>query len=442
MRLSSTAAVGVVLGLALSAGAQALPSQPSAVPAAQPGAVELAKAPQDNAEARQLLNESVAAIVKMGPMSFTARYASSGGPMVIDGRAETRFVRNLATPQDSTFWSKGRLQMPALQHPDFHVARSVDEKGAKRVVHQDDAAKVVFDRPEGPGPDGKETDGNRQMGLVLRSMLMPALIAAAPFADELKESRAGSDVTRAPCVFLPDEVIGGEPCKVINVIFKQGSAERRIWISTKDKLPRRYEQFRNGLSRYWEILDLKPLEGGAEAAKLKTPEGYRFDKSDEGGTKAPVMNPVGPKEQPVNTPPGGPQTGQIAPEFDLKTADGSSVSLASLKGQTVVVNFGGSKFPQSWATQAAAAKGLDGKAKVVSIACREADPAKAAKAFADANGAGQLLLGGDPIAALYNLRGYPATCVIGADGKVKAFFEGVVSADELSAAVNGASAAK
>jgi peroxiredoxin len=379
----------------------------------------------------------------MGPTSFTIRYATSGAAMVIDGKADVRFVRNIAVPDQSFFFGKGRLQMPALANPDFFVSRYKDDAGKLRVAYQDDAAKAVVDRPEGPGPDGKETEGNREMGLVLRSMLMPALIAPAPFADELKESHAGSDVTRAPCVFMPDEAIGGEMCKVVRIIFKEGAAERRLWISPADKLPRKYEQFRNGLSRYWEITNLKKLDGpaGANAARLPLPDGYRLDKSDEGGSKpAPPVPGLPPAP---TTQPGGPADGQIAPDWDLKSSDGQSLGLKSLSGQTVVVTFGGSMFPQSWTNQAEIAKALEGKkVKLVAIACRESDPARAAKAFADAHGVGTLLLGGDPIAALYNIRGYPSTCVIGPDGKVKAFFESVAPAAEVAAAVDGPGAAK
>lgn len=442
MRSSSTAAVSVVLALAMSAFAQ--PPAAPAPAAAQPGAAQLANQPADDAEARKLLNETVAEIVKMGPVSFTAKYATTGAAMVIDGKADIRFVRNAAVPDQSNFFAKGRLQMPALANPDFFVWRYKDDAGKLRVAYQDDAAKVVTDRPEGPGPDGKETEGNRQMGLGLRSMIMPAFIAPAPFADELKESHAGSDVTRAPCVFMPDEVIGGETCKVVRVIFKEGAAERKFWISPKDKLPRKYEQFRNGLSRYWEFTDFKKLEGAAaaDAVKVHVPDGYRLDKQDIGGTKPP-QPPIGGDPVINAVPAGGPAVGQIAPDWDLKGPGGESVALKSLKGQTIVVTFGGSMFPQSWTNQAEAAKALDGKSvKLVAIACRESDPARAAKAFADAHGAGTLLLGGDPIATLYNVRGYPSTCVIGPDGKVKAFFEGVVTGAELGAAVEGSSASK
>lgn len=441
MRLSSkSVAVSAALVLAWSAGAQPPATTPPA--ATPPGAVELSDTPKDDAEARKLLNDSVAAINKMGPVSFKARYASSGAAMVIDGKADVIFVRNNAAPQDSSFLGKGRLQMPALDKPDFNVSRFLDDKGAKRIAWIDDAAKVYFDRPEGPAPDGKETEGGRQSGLVLRSMLMPALISSTPFSDELKESRAGNDVVKSPCVFMPDEVIGGETCKVVNVIFKKGSAERKIWISPKDKLPRKYEQSRNGLSRYWEMDELvviDPAKAGT-AARLATPEGYRLDKSDEGGLK-PVAVPQDKLPVPMTAPAGGPQTGQIAPDFDLKGADGTGVSLASLKGQTVVLTFGGSMFPQSWSNQSTAAAGLAGKpVKVVAVACRESDPAKATKAFADAKGAGQLLLGGEATAGLYNIRGFPSTVVIGPDGKVLAFFEGQVTEADLSGAIGGVAA--
>lgn len=440
MRLSSKfAAVSASLILAWSALAQ-----PVVTPAGQPGgSVELSDTPKDDPEARKLLIECVAEINKMGPISFKGKYASAGAAMVIDGNADVRFVRNNAAPQESLFWGKGRLQMPALDKPDFHVSRYTDEKGAKRTAWQDDLAKAVFDRPEGPGPDGKETEGGRQLGLVLRSMLLPALISNTPFADELKESRAGTDVIKVPCVFLADEVIGGEPCKVVSVIFKQGSATRRIWISPKDKLPRKYEQFRNGLSRYWELDGLVVLDSSkaSEAARMPTPDGYRLDQSNVGGAQAPVVaTPTAPGVQPAVTS-GGPQNGQLAPDFDLKTAGGPNLSLAGLKGQTVVATFGGSVFPQSWSNQSAAATALAGKpVKVLALACRESDPSRAAKAFADAHGVGQLLLDADATASLYNVRGFPSTVVIGPDGKVAAFFEGVVTEAELAAAVVAASA--
>lgn len=431
MRLCSRMfAFSAVLGLAFSAGAQA----PATTPPAG-GAVELSNTPKDDPAARQMIADAVDALQKMGPTSFKAHAAMAGGPVVMNGNADVRFVRNNAVPQDSLFWAKGRMEMPALTTPDFHVSRWADDKKGKRVSWQDDAAKVVFDRPEGPGPDGKETEGGREMGVVLRSVLMPALVNSAPFSDELKQNRAGDDVVKYPCVFLPDEAVGGEMCKVIRVYIKQGSTERTLWISPKDKLPRKYQQMRSQLTRFWEITDVKPLEGGVDVAKLKTPDGYKFDTSDEGGTVAP-KTPVGAAPpMPVVAQPGGPQVGQLAPDFDLKTADGASVSLASLKGQTVVINFGSSRFPQSWSGQAAASKAVEGKAKVVSLACRESDSGKAVKAFADAHGTGQLLLNGDGAAELYRVRGFPSTCVVGPDGKVVAFFESAVTEADLAGAV-------
>ncbi|MFT3686791.1 MAG: redoxin domain-containing protein [Phycisphaerales bacterium] len=393
----------------------------------------MAHLPPDDPEARKLLTDCAAELGRMAPVSFSTRYATAGAAMVIDGKADIRFVRNAVTPDNSTFFGKGRLQMPALNTPDFFVWRYLDDKGKLRVAYEDDNAKAVIDRPEGPGPDGKETDGNKQMGLVLRSMVMPAFISPAPFADELKAPGGNAGT---PCVFLPDEKIGEETCKVVRVIFKQGAAERKIWISPTDKLPRKYEQFRNGLSRYWELTDFKKLTGddAARADKVKVPDGYRLDKQDIGGKvdttiKDPPMQPV------AAVPMGGPAVGQIAPDWDLKGANGQSVSLKSLQGQTVVVTFGGSMFPQSWSNQAEFAKSLDAKSvKVVAIACRESDSARASKAFTEAHGVGTLLTGGDDTAALYNVRGFPSTVVIGPDGKVKAFFESSPKAEDVAAA--------
>lgn len=442
----STLAAAGALTLTLAASAQpaGTPSPHAPAAASQPGAVELSKTLADDPEARKLLTECAGAVTRMGPTAFKIHYATDKAAMVIDGHAEVRFVRNTAVPNDSTFFGKGRLQMPALDKPDFFVSRYKDDAGKLRVAYQDDAAKAVIDRPEGPGPDGKETDGNRQMGLVLRSMLPPSLISPTPFSDELKVSTAGNDSIKTPCVFMPDEKIGDETCKVVRVIFKEGAAERKVWIGS-DKLPRRYEQFRNGLSRYWEITDLKKLAGpeAADADKLKVPEGYRLDKQDIGGIKPAAPASADPQIPAQVTPAPGPAIGQIAPDFDLKTADGAGVSLNSLKGQTLIVTFGGSMFPQSWPAQSRLAQAVAGRpVKLVSIACRESAPDRAAKAFADAHAQGPLLLGGDETARLYNARGFPSTVVIGADGKVKAFYEGQVNAAELGAVLDAAGAGK
>jgi cytochrome oxidase Cu insertion factor (SCO1/SenC/PrrC family) len=60
-------------------------------------------------------------------------------------------------------------------------------------------------------------------------------------------------------------------------------------------------------------------------------------------TTQPTTTPPATTTQPTTTPPDtrevGPQAGKVAPAFSLQSLDGYSVSLASLRGQPVILNF-------------------------------------------------------------------------------------------------------
>ncbi len=426
-------------GLVLAAGS-VLVAQPMAPAPAQPPAVAPAPAQQsaDDAAARGALRDSALAITKMGGASFKMGYGMLNAPQInINGQIDVTMLRNAANPAESPFRAVGRFDMPMVTEPGINVAALEGD----RVQWVDDKAKAVFDRPAGPGPDGKETVGTRMVGYVRKSVMMPAIINSQPFTEELRENVAGGDVIKYQMEFLPDEKIGGEDCKVVHVIMKAGSAERKIWLGKADMLPRRYEQFRGGLTRYWQMTDYKPETVSPKDLAIKVPDGYRFDKVDG----PPPGPPVGVNPGLPTVPPGGVQIGQLAPEWNLKSTAGQDVVFT--KGEPVLVTFGSSMFPQAWVSaknaEAAAASAAAGKTiKSLSMACREHDTDAAAKAYAASGASGPLLLNADSVAALYNVRGFPSTVLIDGNGKVAAFFEGPVAGPEVAAAVQAMFAAK
>ena len=123
--------------------------------------------------------------------------------------------------------------------------------------------------------------------------------------------------------------------------------------------------------------------------------------------------------------PSGPQIGQPAPDFALRTLDGRLVRLADYRGKTLVVNVWGSWCPPcrletpdliaeslSEASQGVAFLGVD-----------TTESAAAAKAFVAAKGVPYPQAVTDTYGAFaraYDIRNYPTTLVIGPDGVLRA----------------------
>ena len=134
--------------------------------------------------------------------------------------------------------------------------------------------------------------------------------------------------------------------------------------------------------------------------------------------------------------------GQPAPEFSLTDIDGATVSLASLKGKTVILDFfatwcGPCKQGMPVLMDIAKARSNDG---VVLFAVDVDEPADKIKSFLTKKGwsLNVLLAGKSKIGKAYKVNGIPHTVVIGPDGVVQMVEVGFMGRAHTEKAINGA----
>jgi len=138
---------------------------------------------------------------------------------------------------------------------------------------------------------------------------------------------------------------------------------------------------------------------------------------------------------------GAPLEGRPAPDFSLAPYEGSEISLDSLRGQVVVLNFWAS-WCEPCREEAPALERIwraYGKRGVAFVGVNVQDTAKGSLAFIE-----QFDItypnGPDPyerIARAYRVFGYPETYVIDRDGRVDKRYIGAVDEAALQAALDG-----
>lgn len=140
---------------------------------------------------------------------------------------------------------------------------------------------------------------------------------------------------------------------------------------------------------------------------------------------------------------GRPEVGHLAPDFALPATDGGQpLSLQSLKGRVVVLNFFYSTCPPCLAERGQIAQVANQlKDQVTVLGIDPVDSAANAQAFlAPADGPIVGLLDSNwDVASAYNIIGFPTTVVIDPDGKISAIHAGGVTVDELDTLIARAS---
>ncbi|HMN41569.1 MAG TPA: redoxin family protein [Phycisphaerales bacterium] len=258
---------------------------------------------------------------------------------------------------------------------------------------------------------------------------------------------SSKDATLTAARFLPDATADGVSCKAIEysveVVYPAQPGEdeddakdakkaepvkmtmRQVrLVGAEDLIPRSIEshvRFTGGaedlppprtfVASYTNVkVNTKP---GAAAFALKAPEGFKTVEAEASDLGIPSDEQ--PKLKFV--------AGDAAPAFALKTPDGTEVTLASLKGKIVLLDF--------WATWCGPCKmampgvqKLHEKFKDKGVAVYGVDTfehgsgEKARKYMADKKYTYGLLYSGDELAKAYGISGIPTFVLIGKDGKI------------------------
>ena len=285
-------------------------------------------------------------------------------------------------------------------------------KGNLRIWIDDDR-KEVTERPIEQATN--EQVQSAAAGSV-RELLLPE-----PFATALTSTTIAAE---APVT------VDGVQCDVVYTDPGENQTKFRYLLGP-DHMPRRVDQIIKGggldMSQSWTLSNVKintPIP--MDDVKVRVPQGYTYLPAF---APPPPAAPSGSAPTAVVTTPTAPAAKQVgtavndlAPEFDLAGPDGKHVTLSSLKGSVVVLDFWGTWcIPCQKAAPAIEAlhqKYKDQGVKIFGLAVREANDQNPTNYMKDHSLTYGLLLQADAVARSYKVRVFPTYIVIGRDGAI------------------------
>ncbi len=278
-------------------------------------------------------------------------------------------------------WIKGALTSPgATTAEPFEIA--CDGKQAFLI----DAQLKIVTRGELPQAEGMLKPG--------QPLYMLELLHPTPFTDE---------ITAKSVRYEGVEDVEGVACDVVFVVYRKSDIDSRWFFGRDDSLPRRVER------RYHRL--------GGSGSTVLTLGDLVVAPSLSASDFAPPI-PKGYRKRSFQPPL---KIGQRAPNWKLRSPDGKTVSLRSLRGNVVVLSF--------WATwcdycrqsmpaiQAVHEEYAERPVKVFGINCWETDGDPFAY-MKSTKRTFPILLGGDKVADKYRVNGLPAFFVIDAKGRI------------------------
>jgi thiol-disulfide isomerase/thioredoxin len=347
-------------------------------------------------EPRELLQQSETAIRALYGVCYEVEVETEGALAAQIPRMQGKVTLETAPGTDlPRLCIDGQITMPR-QNTSFRLLAASDGKSFAIA----DYGQRVFVKQPPPAALGLM---NNVGPLILRE-----LTAAKPFE---RESRAVS------LEYVGSERVGTVECDVVHAVLAAEGGEVRWYLGKSDHLPRRVQRFVDtpvGKSSVTTtLLTLDPHAAITDGVfRLEKPDGFM--------------------DAPEPAAPGGRtllDTGSAAPDWTLKTPEGKEISLKSLRGKVVLLDF--------WATwcgpckmampgiQKLHEKYKDKPVAVFGMSCWERNPNADPAAFMkDKKFTYPLLLKADEAATKYRVSGIPTFYLIDPDGKILLAFAG------------------
>lgn len=372
-------------------------------------------------EAQRLLLDSAKALNQARSLRYNATYRVDGNLPVKLGSSEAR-VTMLKPEGQEYHWilratGKGTLKDGEPMLP-FDVTWFLDQTQ----IVDEGAKKVVVRRGRVNQPSARVAEGVK-----LKEMFGPQ-----PWNAEL---------TGTTLAMMPDEVVGGVACRVVEVAYSANRRTARVWLGAEDLLPRRFahnvgagnekSQYNASIIVEFTEMELNPKVTLADVT-VEAPAGYeteqiviverptKEERKSVGLRPENVANPDGDAPAPVRE--ARRPVLEAAPEFSLAATDGSTVSLADLRGSVVVLDFWGTWAIQSKQSapeiQALHEKYKDKGVRVIGVAVKERNEEKAAATFKERGQTYTLITKGDSAASAYDVSTFPTIVVIGPAGEI------------------------
>jgi thiol-disulfide isomerase/thioredoxin len=350
-------------------------------------------------EAMQVLQEATAAMQKLSAISYEAQvYAEGALATRLPSVNGSVVAKRQPTGTAQSVYAHGQVTPPGAQASNSFRA-ATDGKVTYRL---DDRNKVYYSGTE--------------KGIIvmeLDALYPPKFLHADPFDNELRGAKVSHDGVKP---------VDGVECDVVAVTYDMdGKYNAKLYFGTKDRVLRRLENIvpasQMGMSSGEPsrvIFNAKTIDAQPKVNDsiftLKAPEGYKLQKLHSADRRKSSGSS------------GLLAVGTEAPDWTLKTPDGKEVSLKSLRGRVVILDF--------WATwcgpcrmampalQKLHERFKDKPVSVFGVNQGERRPVDV-PAFAKQNNLtyGQLL-NGETVARLYRVTGIPCFYIIGPDGKI------------------------
>lgn len=423
MRRSAAVAMCLMMGAGAYAQERVQPLEPQARPE-QP-----AREAAPDSEGTRWIRESAAALTGARALRWNAEHRKEGNLPIPLGSATARMT--LLKPEGtSANWivraeGKGNLKGGDPMEP-FDVAWYMDQT-------------QFIDSATG-GVAVRQGRVNEMSLRLADSVRVKEMLSATPWRDE---------IARADAAVSGEESVDGVECVVVDITYRANKRTARIWIGKEDKLPRRFAQYVGASNQAAQfsaafVTEFKGLEVEPSITRADVEIAPQIKEGRETFTIA-ADAPAGEGRTGaaplVRSRPGSGEQGaggagedqrqqaparradvELAPAFILKSADGSTVSLESLRGSVVVLDFWGTwSIPCKQSgpeVQALHERFKDRGVKVLGLAVRERSDEKPIMHFKEKGFTYTLLLGADEVAGLFGIRMYPAFVVIGQSGEI------------------------